>query len=218
MRNGWVCLAVVLIGCSSSPADDAGDAGGTTDVQVDGDAAPPVDAWGSDDAVPLVDTGTDAAVVDAGGDAAHDTGPTFPDLNATHTSLQMSALWESVPASGTGDVFSMVDQSMSGCGPISGMQQFSVRVCVGSACDTLTGFLPPGTESGTYFYPTGQSVHLPYAVQSGPAYGVTGSRRQNFHVQFSFAPNSTGYGAGGVAGETMDPARGDVWLLGCPLQ
>lgn len=54
-------------------------------------------------------------------------------------------------------------------------------------------------------------------VARGAAYAAAdGVARQSFHIQFR-VPEGTRPALGGIPGRTVDPAYGDLWLLGCPL-
>lgn len=53
-----------------------------------------------------------------------------------------------------------------------------------------------------------------FVIESGSV--VEG--RQSFRVSFSAPPTSSVPGVTGVPGRTLSPDRGDVWLLGCPVQ
>ena len=82
---------------------------------------------------------------------------------------------------------------------------------------TFTALLPLGPTSGRVVTVTGGATGSP--MDLAPAV-VTGSPglRQSFRVGIATTQASTTVGVGGMPGRTVNPARGDLWLLGCEVR
>jgi len=119
--------------------------------------------------------------------------------------------------------YEAVDTAMTGsCSRTGNRLNFTLRACTRSgSCSSVTGaFSDYRTgEGGSVAIIGGQANQgRNLSLRSGTAGRVEFTLRQSFHVQFD-APELAGIpGVFGVPGRTVDPERGDVWLLGCPVQ
>lgn len=222
----------------ASPAADAdaslppGDDGSALDA---GHDAGPADAG-------QLDTGVDTGPGDAGGDAGADAGPVVADagrdvgvdvprdvgvdagpvtydLEAERTGLEVRVVYLRTCTSRDGGLCSAdappvtVVQSAS-CSRAGDRLTFSVRACpFPDDCSQLSGMFPSYRNATGAVVGVGATFSRTLRVASGPIIGG----RQSFHVQLDAPPVSGSPGVVGVPGRTVDPALGDLWLLGCPV-
>lgn len=226
-------VALALAACSPPPPpDDAPDA--EIDAPVPQDAPPP-DVVGLDVAV---DAGRDSAAdapADVATEASSDAAPDAPpwlDLAEIRSTERFEGSFRTVLMDR--ELTWDAQPSGSSCMVLGGgaVVVFTVTACargVAGLCDTVTGHLrtslPPPFPP-----PDAGPVDLPSAMSSGPSvpwratpggyYGPSymdgaGRRRRNFLAQFA-AEESTGFAAVlGIPGVTVDPIRGQLWLMGC---
>jgi len=224
-------------GAEDAGATDAGqldtgapDAGAAEDVSPASDAdASAVDAGqdaGQLDAGPedtgAVDAGQDAGRdvgVDVPRDVGVDAGPVTYDLEAERTGLEVRVVYLRTCTSRDGGLCSAdappvtVVQSAS-CSRAGDRLTFSVRACpFPDDCSQLSGMFPSYRNATGAVVGVGATFSRTLRVASGPIIGG----RQSFHVQLDAPPVSGSPGVVGVPGRTVDPALGDLWLLGCPV-
>ena len=198
------------------PAADAVDAGA---ADAGADVVAVADAVALEDVVDvqLVDVAADrpdVAAVDVPRDAGPvDGGPVVYDLEAVRveTSYRVAAR-ETYPSGAAEDC--EAPPTDTSCSVMSGTLRFSVRACG----VYLTGALPLATTTGrvvSIFAGGGGSSAMSIRLEAGRRVGGSPAR-QSFHVQVASAPFQGEPGLSGIPGRTVDPALGDLWLLGCP--
>jgi hypothetical protein len=235
MRGPILCalgsLAVALAACSApAPPPDAGDAGppdappgdGAPLGDVPGVDGPPIDSAAGDvttDAAELPDavseSGPDASSGDASTDASADAPATFPSLTTEYPGTTFQVLFAPCSSGGCGGEVSVV-MAPTSCMVTRASRRvnFSMRACgarPGDSCAMLSGqgATDTGGPPATVF--VGAMSTLTVAVAAGARYFAGATPRQSFHVQFASPTIATG-----IAGRTVAPDRGDIWLLGCP--
>jgi hypothetical protein len=218
------------VGADTGPEDAGQLDAGPEDVSPAADAdAPAVDAGqdaGQLDAGPedtgAVDAGQDAGRdvgVDVPRDVGVDAGPVTYDLEAERTGLEVRVVYLRTCTSRDGGLCSAdappvtVVQSAS-CSRAGDRLTFSVRACpFPDDCSQLSGMFPSYRNATGAVVGVGATFSRTLRVASGPIIGG----RQSFHVQLDAPPVSGSPGVVGVPGRTVDPALGDLWLLGCPV-
>ena len=173
---------------------------------------------GADAGAVVVDAGRDAGV-DVPRDVGVDAGPVTYDLEAERTGLEVRVLYLRTCASRDGGLCSTdappvtMVQSAS-CSRAGDRLTFSVRACpFPDDCSQLSGMFPSYRNATGAVVGVGATFSRTLRVASGPIVGG----RQSFHVQLDAPPVSGSPGVVGVPGRTVDPALGDLWLLGCPV-
>ena len=198
---------------ADSGAVDAGDAVAVVD-------APAVDAVDAGDAledvvdVQLVDVAADrldVVVADVPRDAGPvDGGPVVYDIEAARVGLEVRLAFTRVSYTGSRTVCDA--PSAPSCAVRAGEVNFFLNGCFGG--NGLTGRITTGTGSRT--------GALDFNGQYLPTLRITSGSirdaRQSFHVQFAGPVSGTLSGAEGIPGRTVDPALGDIWLLGCRVE
>lgn len=233
MRFALACL--LLAACSppvtfpdaadSSPIGDGapdvqGDVPGldvaTDDASAD---APAVDVRHDD----ARDAGSDTAP-DAPADAPPDAPRVFPDLETNYPSEMFSALYAPCTEREgcVGERSAVTAPTNCRVMRVARTANFGLRVCnpIDLACDDLSGLvgIGAGAPSSTVSVrdAAGQTgIATAVTVTAGARYFVGTTPRQNLHVQFAVSAMGVRPGATGIAGRTVAPDRGDVWLLGC---
>lgn len=164
--------------------------------------------------VDVVDVVQFADVVDAAADAPRDTGPAdagpvLYDLNQARSALEVRAIYSDVgsPVGTRCDVVATV----ASCRVESGVLRFGVEACGRS----FSGEVPLATTMGRVVAVSGGQFAYDYSpvVSSGSSAG-----RQSFRVGVGAMQPVGGLGVTGVPGRTVEPARGDLWLLGCEVR
>jgi hypothetical protein len=225
MRLLTLSVALALAACSPPPPpDDAPDA--TPDATPPDDTQQPDGAADEGPREAGVDAGPEASpdAADAAADAPVDTGPVYLDLAEIRSTERFAGTLRTNCTGPTcRELVWDVQASGSTCRDTGSAVEFSVRVCargVAGLCDTVTGtqqiFLPPPPSSVA----SGPSV--PWRADYvggmyGPRYTEPGGtrRRRNFLAQVSGPEGGSNVAVMGIPGVTIDPLRGDIWLLGC---
>lgn len=196
------------------------DAGSGIDA---GSDAPVVDAGNTEAAVIDVpvdvprDSGTDAGR-DAGVDIPRDTGPADAgpmtySLDMVRAGLEVRVAFVRVSSTGSRTVCDAPTSPT--CSVSGGFVSFNLHACFGGS--DLTGRVMVGNGdrpsavalglAGGQFLPTARITS-----------GVEVGGRRSFLVQFAGPARGSASGAEGIPGRTVDPALGDLWLLGCEVQ
>lgn len=222
----------------AGPADTGTDQGPTVDVGQP-DTGPGVDA-GEDASLP---PGDDGSALDAGHDTGvdvprvgldtgpRDTGPvdaqgvqSYP-LDPPPGETEVRVLHQrTCPETDGGpcDGLRPIDTAtMASCSRMGNRLSFTLRACQGTTCFSVTGAFSDyrtsmGGSVSIFSGVANQGRNL--TVRSGSEARVDGVLRQSFHVQFDAPASASVTGITGVPGRTVDPTRGDLWLLGCPVQ
>lgn len=185
----------------------------------------PVDA-GNDVAADAPEASPDVPAEASSGDATGDARAMFPDLATEYASAMYQVLY--APCTSTEGCVGerSVVMGPTTCRVMRGTRtaSFDLRACnpgSGGLCDQLTGSLGVGSGSPgstVFINSTGRPVTstATVAVEAGTRYFVAGTPRQSLHVQFAATATGLYPGATGIAGRSVAPDRGDIWLLGCP--
>ena len=96
----------------------------------------------------------------------------------------------------------------------------SLRACDGTlspSCYTVAVLFPmsPATTGGTVTLVSGMAYQ---GTDLAVAAGAVAGGRQSFRVQFRVPYVAGRGGYTGIEGRTVDPARGDLWFLGCAVR
>lgn len=159
------------------------------------------------------DVGTD--VVDVPRDEGVDTGPvdagpTRYDLDAARSIFEVHSAFMRLNFSGTRTVCD--GPSNATCSVSGGFVTFNLYGCFSG--NYLTGRIAVGSgiRAGALDF---NGNYLPTLRITS---GTERSHRQSFLVQFAGPLDGSRDGAEGLPGRTVDPALGDLWLLGCPVE
>ena len=194
-----VDVQLVDVGTDAGALDSGTDAGEMVDVR-------PVDVVS--DRVDVVD------VVDVPGDAGPvDGGPVVYDLEAVRAGAEyVVSLRQFYPSGSSSNCVSA--PTVTSCSVTGGVLAFSIRACgVYLTGDFDTAATRPGSLS--IFAGGGGSFAPTLRLESGRR-TAGGPARRSFHVQAAASPFQGEPGISGIPGRTVDPALGDIWLLGCP--
>ena len=158
----------------------------------------------------VVDAATDRPDVV---DVPQDAGPVLYDLNAVRSAFAARAIYRRYLGAETYDDDRDANLSMSTCYVESGTIHFGIV-----AGATFTGLIPLAGTSGrvvtiTPGAPAGTNDVAPVVVAGTPQ-----GTRQSFRLGVAAPPVGATRGVSGAAGRTVDPMRGDLWLLGCELR
>jgi len=197
------------------PAMDAADAGA-------GDAGEDAVAVDVPD-VQIVDSGPadagsdrpDVVAVDAPRDAGPvDGGPVVYDLEATRAETSYRVVYRRISKGSGSTTDCDTPPTATSCSVAGGTLRFSLHTC----STDFTGALPLSTTAGrtvSIFAGGGGSSATTVRIEVGRR--IVGSpARQSFHVQIAAPVQNNEPGVTGIPGRTVDPALGDLWLLGCP--
>lgn len=204
---------VDAVAVGDAPAVDALDAGG---ADAGADVVAVADAVALEDVVDvqLVDVAADrpdAVAVDVPRDAgAVDGGPVVYDLEAVRAGLEVRLAFTRVSYTGSRTVCDA--PSAPSCAVRAGEVNFFLNGCFGG--NSLTGRITTGTGSRTGALDFNGQYLPTLRIASGAVRGG----RQSFHVQFAGPVSGTLSGSEGIPGRTVDPALGDLWLLGCGVE
>lgn len=200
-------------GSAMDAGHDAGPAdAGQLDTGVDTGPGDTGGDAGADAGVVVVDAGRDAGV-DVPRDVGVDAGPVTYDLEAERTGLEVRVVYRVVGRGGqTADCTSPPTSASCSVTESDNTLRFNVGSC-GDA--RLVGLVPLGRP--------GRLVQMLYTgnvtnvVDPPLRRGAVRGGRQSFHIQASAMPTTQGEGIAGILGRTVDPALGDLWLLGCSV-
>ena len=197
--------AVDAVAVVDAVALDAGDAavGDAGDVAVAVADAPDVQL------ADVVDVATDRPDVV---DVPQDAGPVLYDLNAVRTGLEVRAVYRRVSSEGALDCEGAAD--MTSCFVSSNTLSFSLRACG----RTFTGLVPLGTTTGRLVVVTPGAPRATNDFNPVVVAGTGVGARQGFRIGVSAPQDEATPGVTGIAGRTVDPMRGDIWLLGCEVR
>jgi hypothetical protein len=194
---------------------------------------------GPGDDGPELDTGVDAGQPDTGVDVPtvgldigpRDSGPvdaqgvqTFP-LDPPPGGMEVRVLYQATCPNRDGGpcISPPVDTAMMGsCSRVGNRLTFSLRACTpNGSCSSVTGAFSDyrtGTGGTVSIFGGVANQGRNLSLRSGAETRVGSTLRQSFHVQFDAPALAGAGGATGVPERTVDPTRGDLWLLGCPVQ
>ena len=157
----------------------------------------------------VVDAATDRPDVV---DVPQDAGPVLYDLNAVRTGLEVRAVYRRVSSEGALDCEGAAD--MTSCFVSSNTLSFSLRACG----RTFTGLVPLGTTTGRLVVVTPGAPRATNDFNPVVVAGTGVGARQGFRIGVSAPQDEATPGVTGIAGRTVDPMRGDIWLLGCEVR
>lgn len=199
-------------------ADAGGDDAGQLDAGTDAGAPGPFDA--AEDRPDAVDAGADVPtdrpdVVDVLRDTGPvDGGPVVYDLDAARSAESFRVIYRrTIPGGGGGVNDCDTSARATSCSVMGDTLRFSLEAC----SVTFTGLLPLSGTSGRVVSMVGGAADAAHSINPPLAAGRIVGGRQSFRVQIANTSTPRMIGVAGIAGRTVDPALGDLWLLGCPV-
>lgn len=218
---------------AAEPVDAGADSSPMTDIVED---VPGLDVAMLD----IVEAATPADVVDVTApdaqpdvqpDVPTDVPPTYPDLNGFYyPTIEFRSAFRlscdpSISGCAPSDQTIVSPREMTtntGCSFVQGHVNYYVWVCDDdhSTCVAVSGHVYETVGGGatTVEFASGTRSAETIVTTRSARYASGTGASQNFHIQFSMAATPTARGAVGIPGTTVDPALGDLWLLGCRLQ
>ncbi|TAK33211.1 MAG: hypothetical protein EPO40_00580 [Myxococcaceae bacterium] len=197
-------------------ADAGGDDAGQLDAGTDAGAPGPFDA--AEDRPDAVDAGADVPtdrpdVVDVLRDTGPvDGGPVVYDLDAARSAESFRVIYRlTIPGGGGGVEDCDTPARATSCSVMGDALRFSLEACG----ITFTGLLPLSGTSGRVVSLVGGAADPAHSINPPLAAGRIVGGRQSFRVQIANTSTPRMIGVAGIAGRTVDPALGDLWLLGC---
>lgn len=204
-------------GSALDAGHDAGPAdAGQLDTGVDAGPGDTGGDAGADAGAVVADAGRDADV-DVPRDGGVDAGPVTYDLEAERTGLEVRVLMQAT-CDGQPCGNPLTVAANASCSRTGSRLNFSLRACgapPSTFCLSITGLLPNLPAA------TGAAVSVAEAFTGRDVVveaGAVARGRQSLRVSFSAPSTASASGVSGVPGRTVDPGRGDLWLLGCPVQ
>jgi len=151
---------------------------------------------------------------DGGADATA-AGPVVFDLEVTRTAVEYAGRYRRTIGD-AGQLDCVAAPTATSCSVTAGTLRFAFTQCGVDFVGTFT--VPPGTDDRSLSLGIGGATHLAPSptISVGPLLAGTPVRR-SFHIQYARTVDGAAPGAEGIPGSTVDPARGDIWVLGCLL-